>query len=510
MDKNINNIPEENITEAEEIIVCAIKDEKPVKQSFFKSRSFKYGTLATALTAALIIVVIAANMVFSILTDSYSWAIDMTSTGLYEISDATKQVVNSLDEDTKIEITVFYNETDYPYYISEPLKRFCNLSDNISYSYIDPEVNPSALTQYGTEYNVQQGALVVSCNDRIRVFNIDEYFEYDKETGAIHVYLEERLAAGILFVTKEDIPTVYFVKGHGEEGYESFMNMIANNGAEVEEINLLTYTGKFALGSSVMVICNPTRDYSESELRLIEDYLNNGNEFGNNLMYFSATDSVALPNLEKMLATWGIAFNNDLIMDETNCLSSYPNCVIAGFTTEEIMNTGATVSTVTAPIIPNSRSIDLLFKENSIYRTQELVTSYSDTSYSRDNSYVYNTSEQQETDIPGSFALSVLSMKYKYINNIQVQSYVLACGSADMLTDEYLSYTGNGEYLMQIYKIMVNEQDDTILAAQKSTSSTVVALNNSQTMAMTVVVLAVIPAIFLIIGLVVYIRRRFL
>ena len=86
----------------------------------------------------------------------------------------------------------------------------------------------------------------------------------------------------------------------------------------------------------------------------------------------------------------------------------------------------------------------------------------------------------------------------------------MASGSVDMLDGNILTYSGNGEYIMQLYKLMVNEQDDTILAAQKSTSSTVVTLSKNQTLTMTLIVLVVLPLICLIVGLAVYIRRRFM
>ena len=86
MDNNNNtNLPEQDdklVVEkvsADEITVSAIKSsKKSTKTSFFKSRGFKYGSFATAMTALLIIVVIAANMVLSTLSDRYSWALDFT------------------------------------------------------------------------------------------------------------------------------------------------------------------------------------------------------------------------------------------------------------------------------------------------------------------------------------------------------------------------------------------------------------------------------------------------
>lgn len=517
MENNNTNIPEKDNdavvfeVSAEEITVSAMDaSRKNKKNSFFKSRGFRYGSFATAMTALLIIVVIAANMVLSTLSDRYSWALDFTSTGMYDISDATKQVVNSLDPSVNIEITVFYKENSYPYYLSEPIKRFANLSDNISVTYVDPEKNPASLTQFGTEYNVQAGAVVMKSGDRIRVFNVDDYVEQDSETGAMYLYIEERLAAGVLFVTKEQIPVIYFVDGHGEEGYDSLMNMIANNGAEVKKINLMTDKDGFDPASKLMVICNPVRDYSESEIRLIEDFLNNDNKLGRNIMYFSSTDAISLPNLEKFLKEWGIEFNNDMVLDDEYCVGTTPYMVIPQFTSEEIMNTGTTASAVTSPIVPNARSINLLFEENASFKTQPLITSFDESSYSKDKTVVTTTWDRQDADKPGPFTLAAMSMKYKYINNVQVQSYVLVSGSYDMLESSILTYSGNGEYLMQLYKLMIDEQDDTILAARKSTSSSVAALNKNQTLTMTLVVLVVIPLICLIIGLAVYIRRRFM
>ena len=194
-------------------------------------------------------------------------------------------------------------------------------------------------------------------------------------------------------------------------------------------------------------------------------------------MYFSSTDAVSVPNLEKYLREWGIEFANDMVLDSEYCVGTTPYMVIPQFSTEEIMNTGTVPSTVTSPIMPNSRSVNLLFAENTMYKTQSLISTFEESSYSKDKSVVSSTWDRQDADKSGPFSLAALSMKYKYLNNVQVQSYVMASGSVDMLDGNILTYSGNGEYIMQLYKLMVNEQDDTILAAQKSTSSTVVTLS---------------------------------
>jgi hypothetical protein len=483
------------------------KPPKPKKKGIFSSRGFKYGSVATALTAVFILVVILANVVFSLLTDAFSWEVDVTNDQLYRLSDSTREIVNTLSDDDEIEITVFYEESGYPYYFSEPIRRISNLSDKITVNYVDPEINPAELTKYGTEYNIQTGAIVVRSGTRLRVFNVSDYYSVDEESGAMYFYVEERIAAGILYVTKDDIPVVYFVDGHGENGYESFITLFGNNGADVEQINLSQLTS-FDPNSKVMVICNPTRDYSESEIRLLEDFLSNDNQLGRNLFYFSSSGAVELPNLERFLADWGISFNDDLVIEsDENSAANLPYILIPQYTSEDIQGTYLTDNIMS--YVPNSRSVNLLFEEEGLFRTTALLTT-STSSYSRPSDVVSNTWDKGDGDTDGPFNLSVMSTKYTYRNNIEIQSNVVACGSTDMLNAQMLNYSGTGEFLMSVYKVMVNEQDDTIVEAQKTQATTNMTLNSSTIQNMMIIVVIVIPGIFLILGLVVFIRRRFL
>lgn len=195
------------------------KEKIPAEQGvpFFKTRKFKYGSISTGLTIVFVAVVIIINVIFSLLTDTYSWKLDMTSYNLYSISASTRQIVNSLTRDQKIELTVMYNEEEYPEQFRETVKRFANLSDNVSYTFVDPDVNPAALTAYGAEYSIQEGAIVVKNGDRVRVIAFNDMYESNSSTGSVTYKIEDCLASAVLYVTKEEIPLVYFITGHGEE-----------------------------------------------------------------------------------------------------------------------------------------------------------------------------------------------------------------------------------------------------------------------------------------------------
>ncbi len=482
--------------------------------SFFKSRKFKYGSVATGLTVAFVAVVIIVNIIFSLLADAYSWKLDMTSYDLYSISDTTKQIVNALTKEDKIELTVMYNEDDYPEQFRESIKRFANLSDNITCTYVDPDVNPNALTSFGAEYSITEGAVVVQNGERIRVIAFTDMYEQDSDTYAFTYKIEDQLASAVLYVTKEEIPLVYFVTGHGEDGYDAFKSLIANNGADVEEVKLNQLTS-FDDMARVMVICGPAVDYSETEIRILQEFLTNDYRYQRDLFFFSDPESPALPNLEAFLAEWGFELGDNVVLESDNysaatyasSTESVPLYLIPSYTDAEV--SAVTVTADYLSVVPNTRSVNLLFESSGITETAALMTT-SEESYAKSFDTINAGYNKAEGDAEGPFNVAAIATRYKYENNVAVESHVFVAGSVDMLGEHYISYNGNGAFLYNVYQMMVDEEESQIVGASKVATSTAMTLNTATVRWGSIIFIGVIPVIFLVIGLIVYIRRRYL
>ncbi len=484
------------------------------KMSFFKSRKFKYGSVATGLTVAFVAVVIIVNIIFSLLADAYSWKLDMTSYDLYSISDSTKQVVNALTKEDEIKLTVMYNEENYPEVFRETVKRFANLSANIECSYVDPEVNPNILTSFGTEYSISVGAVVVQNGERLRVINFEDMYEQDSTSYTITYKIEECLASAVLHVTKEQVPLVYFVTGHGEDGYDSFMSLIANNGNDVQEVKLNQLTS-FDDMARVMVICGPAIDYSEAEIRILQEFLTNDYNYERDLFFFADPEAPELPNLEAFLAEWGFGLGDNVVLESDSYSAatyatsseSGPLYLIPSYTENTVSEVTLTADYLS--VVPNARSIELLFETSGITETAALMTT-SDESYAKNFESINAGYQKAEGDAEGPFDVAAIATRYKYINNVAVESHLFAAGSVDMLGEYYITYNGNGAFLYNIYAMMVGENEIDIVGASKVATSTVMTLDTATIRWGSIIFIAVIPAIFLVIGLIVYIRRRYL
>ncbi|MBQ8600583.1 MAG: GldG family protein [Clostridia bacterium] len=481
--------------------------------NFFKSRKFKYGSVATGLTVAFVAVVIIINVIFSLLADTYSWKLDMTSYDLYSLSDSTRQVVNALSDDQQIKLTVMYSEEEYPDQFKETLKRFVNLSDNITIEYVDPDVNPQILTSFGAEFSIEEGAIVVENGDRKRVIAFSDMYEQDSSSYNVTYKTEECLTSAVLYVTKAEIPLVYFVTGHGESGYDSFMNLIANNGADVQEVKL-SQLSTFDEMARVMVICGPTMDYSEAEIYQLQQFLANDYNYERDIFYFSNPEAPELPNLEGLLAEWGLALGHDLVMETDDYTAStyasstdeVPRYLIPTYTEAEI--SGVPITTDYLSVVPSASSVELLFDAQDITETAALMTT-SDESYAKSSDAI-NTYEKVEGDREGPFNVAAIATRYRYQDNVAIESHVFVAGSVEMLGATYMTYNGNSGFLFEVYKMMVGETENELVGTTKTAESTYMTMSTSAIRWGSIVFIVIIPAIFLVIGIIVYIRRRFL
>ena len=491
------------------------KKEKGSLGAFFKSRKFKYGSVATALTAVVIAIVVIINVIFSLLTDAYAWELDLTGNDLYSISTQSKQIVNTLTKDQKIKFTVMYDEEEYPSPFVDIIKRFAALSENIELTFIDTVANPTALTSFGEEYSIGEGAVVVQSDARLRVVNFEDMYTLDDSTSSVTSYdVEERLAAAILYVTQEDVPMTYFVYGHGESGYEAFKSLIANNGSDVEEVQI-NQLDSFDEMAKTMVICGPVRDYSEAEIRKLQDFLANDYTYERNLFFFANPEAPKLPNLEAFLAEWEIELDHTLVLeDDDHNASTYaskpseaPLFTIPSYVEPE--EDGVDFSADVLCVVPYTGGIRIVNDERNTVDTIALLTT-SEGSYAKSTDAIISGYGKTKEDLEGPFTLAAVASKSNYSHNVKQESHVFVAASVAMLEQSYITYNGNGEYLFNIYQSMVDEAELEVAGATKTVASSYMTLDETTTTWAYILFLGVIPALCLIIGAIVFIRRRFL
>lgn len=132
------------------------------------------GAFSAAVTALAVAVVILINLLAAQLPERWT-QFDLTDSGIYDISDTTRDYMADLEEDVVIHVLADKDSLDTR--IVRFLATYEELSSHLSVEYTNPMVYPSVLTDYGVDSNT----IVVTCEatGRQESFSIDDIIGYD-------------------------------------------------------------------------------------------------------------------------------------------------------------------------------------------------------------------------------------------------------------------------------------------------------------------------------------------
>ncbi|MFM7143975.1 MAG: DUF4350 domain-containing protein, partial [Alphaproteobacteria bacterium] len=248
--------------------------------------------LAASVAALLLALAWAHNVTF-----------DLTPTKDHTLSDAARRVADRLDQD--VEVTVFFNGQDQGKIreMRELLRRFGDQSSRFRFRMVDLDRNPLLANSMGVvNYDT---AVVDGYGRRARGVKVTEG---DLTTELIRlVEGRERVAV--------------FAVGHGEHdpgdtdpraGLSQASKALEAENFRVERAADLR--GGVQPDASLLVVANPTSDFTESEIEAVRGFLRAG---GGALFLLEAG---VPPRVAALLASFGLVGGNDLVVDDRNRL----------------------------------------------------------------------------------------------------------------------------------------------------------------------------------------------
>lgn len=438
------------------------------KRSFWKNPKFKFGAVATALTISFVALVVIINVIFSALATSYMWYVDMTKEQLYNISDASRELLDPYRDKEDLNIRIIFcmdpdklEEAIEPRLVHNMAKQFEREFDFITIDYIDVVKHPSLADPYKptAETNVKTTDVIIENGSDYRKFSIEAFYTFSKNTGKVFALNAEFKITSAILQMVGDKPIAYFTIGHGEsvEGTKIY-EMFQDAGFDVRQIDLSKED--MDRSAKVVVINNPRTDFlgfkdTVNEIAKIDALLDN---YGNLMVFVDAT-ARELPELEEFLAEWGVAFNRSLVRDYSNSLSVDGTEIVAEYTREglgsSLTKTLWALETPPKAIVNYARPITLL------YETKD----------SRDTSVILQTSSKKtatatdldapagDEGVPGVYNLLTISRETRMVDNIPIYNYVMVGGTYSFTDDKYIgspSY-GNGEIIYAAMKAFGKE-----------------------------------------------------
>ena len=466
-------------------------------------KHIKNGSYTMVMSVIFIAVVIVINMIVSTIPSKYS-EIDISSQKLYSIGDETKEMLKDLEKDVTIyQIAQSGSEDEN---IVNLLKKYEDESKHIKVEQKDPVVNPKFVSQY-TSDDLSANSLIVVCGDRNKVIDYNNMYEtsidyqtYSSQTTGFDG--EGQITSAIGYVTSENLPVLYTVEGHGEKDMDSSIKEdIEKANMDIKSLNLLT-EGSVPDDADCLFIDSPSTDFSSDEKDAIIEYL----EDGGKAMIFSDYTTEAMPNFDAILENYGVQRTEGVVFegDKQHYAMQMPYYLVP-----TINSTDASSETASAGyyvLAPYAQGIKKLDDVRDTVTIESILTT-SDQAYSKTD-LNSNTIEKEDGDVEGPFDLGV-SITESLDDDKETQIvYYSTSNLMDSQTNQMVS-GGNEKLIMESLKWMTDtEESASVSIPSKSLEVSYLTITDYDAAFWKICTIALIPGLFLVIGFVVWIKRR--
>ena len=508
------------------------KGKKP-KKSKMDSRRFRYGSMATAITAVVAVLVVVLNVVVSLLADRFPINIDLTQNKLFSLSDNSVEIAKSINKD--VQVIVFGSEDLYKnpnmgsdYYQVEALYKeiYKGLRQYTSYSggkvtvkYEDLNLNPQLATQYN-KYEVTSGDILLLCGDRYQKASFNDMYEISgdgyTQAQTVSSKVEVTLASRIKNVMRDTVQVVTAFVGHeeDEDTVSALKSIYEANGYEFKELNLAS-SEEIDANTVAGLIVGPTKDFTAEEIERLQKWLDNDGKLDRNLMVFADFQAECKNLYEFLNVEYGLEVTDNLIM-ETSLTRTfrysgyYPYADTADTDfTKDLSGSANVLTPLTRQIVTHKENNS----ENSLYNVPIITFPESAKLMKiKDATDENASSEDDKSFAADAYPINGMaaSVKWTYVDNEQVKTNVILSGSTQMILAASQANVKNENVLMSALGAMTGVVDD-INVSTKSLERDTITFSDSTTLIVGLGVFTVgIPVIILIICLVVFLKRRHL
>ena len=376
-----------------------------------------------------------------------------------------------------------------------------------------------------------------------RVCKRDSFFVFDSGTSRVYAFNGDlRFTSTILSLAGKN-PTVYFVSGHGEEvGDESTLDASMNSdygkatalrdlffraGFATKKINLETeYETLFKDDSArILVIYGPKTDYKGAydggvdEIAAVRKFLNG---IDHNAMVFLDNTENPLSNLEEFVSDYfGINVGKSIVKDNgANSLSPDGYTFISDYETDQYsigINLTAPFSNLESKpmaVFENARTFTILpaFSQNGGFYDDSTVTTTGAVFRAPKSSVAVEDGKQVAdfgSETPSALMALCLTDRFDEKSN-QIEGYMLFCGTSDFAADKYVNSASycNADILYYTMRLMGRENVPFSIDFKVIKGQALENISKGEATGLTVLLCTLVPAVMVVLGTVVFVKRR--
>lgn len=431
---------------------------------------------------------------------------DLTSNKIYTLSDQTMEALKKLTQD--VDVTMYTspqrsNSAEIQK-AQQLLQEYAKHSTKFHFKIVDGVKNPSEALRFNiTEPNT---VVFLSGNNRKDVLQRD-YVTYSLQGRQPVPKFQGEAAFTQALMTMSDTSHLvfYFTKGHGEkdmnnpqpDGFNNFKSLLEKQNYTVKDVDLIT-SGKIPDDAAALAVLGPERPFQPTEEKLIGDYLKDG---GKLLLFLDPQVKVGMDSL---LKDYGVSLGNDMAIDPTRYYPNDPRAVVPVYFSHPIIEklSGDNINIV----FPFARSIQQV-DPNIKGVTQTVFLKTSDKGWGEKDLKAKNWKYRVGIDTKGPVPLA-MACELELPGNPSKKARLVVFGSSSFLSNQLLTLgPGNGDVGLNSFSWAV-QQENKISIHPKEDETRYLSLTLVSVNIMFYLTVIIIPLSTLLVGGILWYRRR--
>lgn len=469
------------------------------------------GHFSAALMILLAASLAAVNIAAGQLEKKNGWRADFSFNRISTHSAVTKDTLEHLAHPVHLYALFRKGNEDAP--LTELLDRYAAASGLITWEQLDPALNPGIVSRFSTETEVPaEDSLIVSCEEtgRWRILGPGDYVSLgmDPETGE-YTYegwtYERSVTNAIAWVSRESVPQVVIVQGHGELDGETVTHLdglLTANRFEVTYADLADASA--ALNpENLLVFLSPQKDLNEEELRRVREF---GEQGGSFLFACDYTDPLEkMPGYAALLRSYGFLPLKGIVMADRNAPATFYNGNRI-YLIPEVCSTDLTMDLIGSGadrlLLPGCRGFETPEETDRNLIVSPVLRS-GEGSYLKAIDAMSVDLEKKEGDLSGPFALALQARRVTGEGFLS-RAFIIGCSGA-LVNEQVYAMTDIQQLIVRTAEFLLDlEASDLDILAKEAIRPAL----GTGSIGPGAVMLAALPAGVLLAALLVLKRRR--
>ncbi|WDH97916.1 GldG family protein [Paenibacillus urinalis] len=425
--------------------------------------------------------------------------LDLTANKQNTLSEQTLETIKGVEEDVRMLVFTVNSSSDelLNREVQDIVDEYSKRNNKLKVEDYNLENEPILAQQYG----LTASSIVLVQGDKQQVVPMIDLFTSGETEGSYLFSGEEKLTQALNSLSSDEVHRVALLTGHGELDLSlaaSFQSSLNQSNVETEELSLADGEA-VPEGTDVLAILGPQNDLTDSEMKQIQSYMDNGGKLLLTMAFHESMDT-AWPNIDALAEQYGVHNEHAVMVDPEQSMSMGPLWSMPVFQSHAI--TDKLIEHNLTPVF--SLTLGLSATEQDKWTVAPIVQS-SESSYGETNVeglLVNDTDNDAEADLKGpvdvGYAVSTPDGKPKAV----------ILGATTFIQDSEFSTGGNRDFILNTINYLAEKENGVTIRPKEQAGYELAYLTLSQGTGIFVIAVILFPLLFVAAGILLWWRRR--